>query len=271
MTSSQRIRGIRLGLVATTTLLALRLCAAASSPAGCSAALPLPLREAAAWQQGACDLPIDDTVRPLPASYSPWTHLPVCEEVAGIMNAGDGTHVSKKKKFCVFTNSRHGARGLSIVSTPETAADSAGVLDQEEGFSAQRGNETAMAATTMSGGPFRLADIPGKGKGVVATRPIRRYELIMVDYSVLLVDMALATELAARRGYRLLHLATDQLPDRRVVWDLGQTNDMARDPVENVMRTNAFHTMLGDVPHMALYPDLSVWFSLLSTKIWEGG
>ncbi len=58
--------------------------------------------------QFGCPVPIDDHVDPQPASWSPWTHRPAC------VNTSDGTMA----KFCIFTNSRHGIGGVSIVATP---------------------------------------------------------------------------------------------------------------------------------------------------------
>ncbi|KAK3346132.1 hypothetical protein B0T25DRAFT_551148 [Lasiosphaeria hispida] len=105
--------------------------------------------------------------------------------------------------------------------------------------------------------PYKIVEVPGKGMGVVALRRFKRYEQIMLDYATLLVDISFASEIPAQQGYRLLRLAVDQLSEPSSVLELGQSNSMARDAVENVLRTNAFHTILGDEPHMALYPDVS--------------
>jgi hypothetical protein len=101
-------------------------------------------------------------------------------------------------------------------------------------------------------------DVPGKGKGLVAVRPIKQYEEILVDYATLLVDIDFTTKVPAFLGYRLLHAAVDRLSDPASILDLGQSNGFAQDVVENVIRTNAFHTPLGGVPHLALYPTVSV-------------
>ncbi|KAK5659205.1 hypothetical protein OQA88_1296 [Cercophora sp. LCS_1] len=176
-----------------------------------------------------------DTVGPVPAKYSPWTHVPVCD-----VSAAD-----PDRKYCVYTNSRHGKRGLSVLAKPEVATDNVGILNEYLDFS---GND----------GPFKIVDIPGKGKGVVATRHIKRYEQIMADYAALLIDVSFATEVPAENGYKLLQVAVNQLADPESVLALGQSNDMANNPIENVLRTNAFHSVLGEEPHMALYPLVSM-------------
>ncbi len=225
---------------------------AASSPASalraapripraeCSASVPLELRDPSRDIVNTCDLPLDDDVKPYPAYISPWTHVPECDYSADVPG----------KKFCVYTNARHGARGLSLLVTPETAADSANYLNKP------------LNRPLFDPSSLEIVDIPGKGKGVVARRRFKRYEQIMLDYASLVVDIALASEVPVEAGYSLLHTAVNQLSDPKSVLELGQSNDYSRDVVENVLRTNAFHTILGGEPHMALYPAVSVSFNL---------
>jgi len=207
-----------------------------AGPSECSALIPTILRHRVLDSFGVCSLPVDDTVNPRPVDFSPWTNVPTCEVSA----------TDPSKKYCVYTNSRHGRRGLSILTTPEIAADNAGILDEY------------LNLTSPNDEPFKIVDIPGKGKGVVATRHIKRYETIMSEYSVLLIDMAFAKDVPARRGYRLLHAAVNGLSDPDSVRTLGMTNGLAKDPIENMLRTNGFHTLMGGEQHMALYPVVSV-------------
>ena len=106
--------------------------------------------------------------------------------------------------------------------------------------------------------PYKFVDIPGKGKGLIAMRPIKRYDEILLDYATLLVDISFTTAVPAFLGYRLLHAAVDRLSDPASILDLGKSNGFAQDDVENVLRTNAFHTMVRGSPHIALYPAVSV-------------
>ncbi|KAK0610998.1 hypothetical protein B0T14DRAFT_441304 [Immersiella caudata] len=208
---------------------------AGAAQSQCSAAVPPVLRHPILDASAVCSPLVDDTTRPTPADYSPWTHAPICEN----------STADDKKKYCVYTNSRHGHSGISLLTRPEIAADSVSIVDE---YLNLRSNQSV---------PYKIVDIPGKGKGVVATRLIKRYEPIMMDYSVLLIDMGFATEVPAKKGYRLLHAAVDWLEDPDSVLTLGQSNGLAQDPIENVLRTNGFHTMLGGGQHMALYPLVS--------------
>ncbi|CAK7235782.1 hypothetical protein SBRCBS47491_009412 [Sporothrix bragantina] len=138
-------------------------------------------------------------------------------------------------KFCVYTNDRHGLGGLSIVTTPETASASADMWDEDE---------PRLPVDKKGHGPaYEIVDIPGRGKGVLATRKIKQYEAFMVDYAAMVVDLRVAETVAREEG----------------VLDMAQTSTAARHPIENVLRSNAFHTALGaeDDSHMALFPDLA--------------
>ncbi|KAK3376839.1 hypothetical protein B0T24DRAFT_677702 [Lasiosphaeria ovina] len=220
----------------------------------CPSSTPVALRQDAAGAEGACRLPVDDEAGPLPLSWSPWTHRPDCIYA----RSGAGT------KYCAFSNSRHGARGVSIVTTPETAADVLGMLDQHVGTTEPLpdNSTTGRERERQRQAAFRIVDVPGKGKGVVAARRIAQHDEVMLDYAALLVDMAFATDVPAWTGYRVLHTAAAQLADPASVLGLGQSSGQAADPLENVLRTNAFHTILGGQPHMALYPLVSVRFRL---------
>lgn len=192
-----------------------------------------------------CALPIDDTAPShLPTHYSPWTQPPVCETATGPSRA----------KYCVYANSHHGAQGMTLVTKPSTAAASLslGALD----FTPPPPNNATNAA-------YAIVDVPGRGKGVVATRPIKKWETFMVDYAVMMVDVEFAVDVPARRGYALLARAVEGLGDPASIRGLGMSSGMARDPVENVLRTNAFRAVVGGELHMAVYPVVSVSFSAL--------
>ncbi|KIH93388.1 hypothetical protein SPBR_04236 [Sporothrix brasiliensis 5110] len=165
---------------------------------------------------------------------------------------GDDGDDGAPTQFCVYTNHRHGIGGLSIVTTPETAAASMAVWDEALPAPPELARNASRA--------YAMVDVPGRGKGVVATRRIRQYEAFMVDYAALAVDLRVAGGAVPRdEGYRLLGTATGQVSDPARVLGLAQTSTVARHPVENVLRSNAFHTALGaDADdHMALYPDLA--------------
>ncbi|GAB1317386.1 SET domain-containing protein [Madurella fahalii] len=230
-------RARRLKMLGHTTLLPLLTQAllAQASLNECPVSVPITLNSAAS--NVACPLPVDDISEVWLPGASPWTHPPECVYTAG-----------KAAKYCAYTNSRHGSRGWSIITSPETAADNIGFLNMPLNSSRRTGLRDA---------PYKIVDIPGKGKGLVATRRIKRYQEILVDYATVLVDIAFTTKVPAFQGYRLLHSAVNQLSDPDSVLELDGSSEFAQDRVENVLRTNSFHTNLGGVPHMAVYPAVS--------------
>ncbi|KAK4152218.1 SET domain-containing protein 5 [Chaetomidium leptoderma] len=210
-----------------------------------STTIPLPLRPLAL--DVACPLPVDDVAEawPLQRPSPPWTHPPECEHA-----------MDRTTKYCAYINSRHGSHGWSIVTSPETAADSAALLSKPL--------NTSRLGENWRDAPYKIVDMPGKGKGVVATRAIKQHEEILLDYATVLVDIMFTTRVPAVLGYRLLHAAVDRLSDPASILDLGRSNGLAKDEIENVLRTNAFNTPVGGVPHIALYPTLSVRGCLFS-------
>ncbi|KAI1761147.1 SET domain-containing protein [Hypoxylon sp. FL1150] len=187
-----------------------------------------------------CSHLVDEDVAHLPIDYSPWTH------------AIDCMHVPKSPdtKYCVFSNSRHGNGGVSIVTTPEIAANEIEMLNDS--------GDTHFRSANISAEPaWKVVDIPGKGKGVVATRHIKRSEAVMADWASLVVHLDFPTSVKRLEGYRHLHIAVDQLsgPDR--VLGLARSSTFSNDIVEDVLRTNAFSYPLSGEYHMALYPDVS--------------
>ncbi|KAK4664328.1 uncharacterized protein QC763_504530 [Podospora pseudopauciseta] len=170
---------------------------------------------------------------------TPWTHAPVCELTNGLTG-----------QYCTYTNSHHGHRGFSLVTTPSRAADVASwFLDLP----------LPKPSDGAEGEKYKVVTIPGKGKGVIATKEIKQWEEIILDYATLVVDVGFTVEVNALRGYRLLHKAVEQMGDGgNGVMELGKSSEHAQDVVENVLRTNAFSTRVGEGDYMAVYPTVSV-------------
>lgn len=191
-----------------------------------------------------CPIPIDEESEP--ARWPPWTHVPHCVN----------TTSRPTVKYCVYSNANFGSYGLSVITRPEVAASSIEVLDDPSEF---------MLPFRPSGGigsaapPYIVTDVPGKGKGVIATRLIRPLEMFMADHASLLVDVEFPGSVKQAQGYRLLHHAADQLSDPELgAFNLGRSSTSGADIVEDVLRTNSFHSDLFGVGHMALFPEVSV-------------
>lgn len=186
-----------------------------------------------------CPLPIDESVGENPAGYSPWTHRPTC-----LKSITDTTN-----KYCVFTNSRYGNNGVSIVTSPNIAASSIDLLNERPPPPLHPTTETT---------PYEVVDIPGKGKGMLAKRRILTAETIMFDCASMVLAAAFPGSVKRLDGYDLLHTAADQLADPERLLTLGRSNNKEADIVEDILRTNAFSFDLGGESHMAIYPEISV-------------
>lgn len=240
----------------------------------CAPRIPAPLQRHGRF---GCPLALDAAAAAATARgspwWSPWTHAPQC--VNATVTAGADERSGQRAEptaaaqgsavpvrplaLCVYTNTRHGLGGISVVTTPEAAASAIDLLDEELPV-------LPVLPGANAAGPrpaYRIVDLPGRGKGVVAARAIAQYEAFMVDYAALVVDLQVAGPGVPRAaGYRLLDAAADQLdpPSAARVRALAQTSTAARNAVENVLRSNAFHTVLtaAGADHMALFPEVAV-------------
>ena len=239
------------------------------------------------WRFG-CPAAIDEeTVGPEPVDWSPWTHPPVCitaSASAGVASSNkkgssNSRNATAPDKYCVYTNSAHGHRGVSLITTPETAASVVELLDDfntefmrplavstdNDVHGSGRRMNSSSSGTTDDGSdegddrPYKVVEMPEKGgKGMVATRKIRRAEVVMVDFASMVLDLAFPRSVRRLDGYELLTQAANQLADPARVLGLARKREHPPNLVEDVVRTNAFHFELDEKPHMALYADVAV-------------
>lgn len=172
-----------------------------------------------------------------PSGWHPWTHRPYCADTP----------------YCVFTNAHfHGDRGISLITTPESAARTLDTL--ESTFTSPFQGVRPGAA----GPAYEVRDVPGKGMGVVALRQIPRGERFMVDYAGVIADTAFPTNLKMHQGRKLLEAAVDQLPRRGEIRDLAQNTNTTTRVVEDLVRTNSFGMTVDERSVMVLFPEISV-------------
>lgn len=193
-----------------------------------------------------CPLLTDEYTAFHTGKWSPWSHRPDCN------NPVD----DYSPQYCLFTDDTfRGGQGISILTTPEIAADVANALDDSN-------IPPSFRTSTLGGGaakaPYKITDIPGRGKSLVATRRIRELETIVMGYPALITinDMEGASY---DEVMELLQKAVDQLQStgRRRVNALARSNN-DESHVRDVIRTNSFGLDLGDVRHMGVFPRTSV-------------
>ncbi|KAK4442758.1 SET domain-containing protein [Podospora aff. communis PSN243] len=171
-----------------------------------------------------------------PKKYQPWTHQPYCPE--------EGT------PFCVHTSTRFRDHGISYIAVPEKKA-------------AELGEKTASSsvAAEKKDAPYEVRDLPGKGKGVVATKRIQRGTVLMVEHAAVIGDTLFPSRVKRAVGRHMLQRAMARLGSKGegAILELARSS---RDPegvpaAEDLMKTNSFTVKIGGKSHMALFPRVS--------------
>ena len=190
-----------------------------------------------------------------PAAFQPWTYKPYCPE---------------ETSYCVYTNSRYGNHGVSLIALPFDKAPSP---DQSTSV---RYIEVLLASTSLpkeqqrpstlavepEDKPYEIRDIPGKGKGVIATRRIPRGTVLIVEHALVIADSAFPSRVRKVLGREMLQRAMARLGKggEASILDLARSS---RDPqgvpaAEDVMKTNSFTVKIAEKSHMALFPRVAV-------------
>lgn len=125
-----------------------------------------------------------------------WVRGDLCHEIPG----------GSESKYCTFTHPsfNHGL-GVSVVTTPEIFQKFAGLPV----FGRNRHHDHLEGEMAS---PFRDVQIPGKGVGLVATRPVEASEVYMARTPAVMLDDTAFRLLGRSRLTALLTKAVDDLP-----------------------------------------------------------
>ncbi len=169
-----------------------------------------------------------------------WSHTKPCYD-----NTTDGT------SFCVFTSTFFADNhGITILTSPRRAAkmeqltafvhpESVRGVNRDVVSEAEHGHNSALPPLS-----YRVEAMPGKGYGVVATRPLQRGERIMGTTASVMVDYALFDSVPEADVHRLQAEAVASLPalHRSRLMNLS-THDAVEGhhaTVAKILATNAF-------------------------------
>ncbi|KAI0106205.1 hypothetical protein GGR51DRAFT_518226 [Nemania sp. FL0031] len=149
-------------------------------------------------------------------------------------------------EYCVYTNDGFG-RGISLITTAQNHDRIKQI--QLPPMLSRPDNEKA-----------RIVEIPGKGRGLIATRAIRRGERIMAARPALLVHREAFMELPLEDIYSLMDMAVNSLPKPRKESYLAQAGTMGGHKITDILFTNSFQVALGDQDgfHYGNFPDVSI-------------
>ncbi|KAF4920532.1 Histone-lysine N-methyltransferase ASHR2 [Colletotrichum viniferum] len=174
-----------------------------------------------------------------------WSHKPVCK----------GYVADPASKYCVYTDTQYGPNGISIIakqrvmdaSILECVANNRTILPK-----------TAQAHFSRSNSPqpYEVVDIEGKGKGLVATRPIAAHEVILTDEATLIMDKNIQRWMTQPDGYTLLNASMAQLPSPAVIADLHRLPTARGNLVFDTLNANSLTIKLR-MPNMAVLPRIA--------------
>ncbi|KAI3332194.1 SET domain-containing protein [Xylariaceae sp. AK1471] len=151
-------------------------------------------------------------------------------------------------EYCVYTNNDFFGKGISLVTTAPNHHRVTQIQIPE-------------AASKSDSEKTRVVEIQGKGKGLVATRTIRRGERIMAARPALLVHRNAFSELQLEEIYYLMDLAVNSLTTPRKESYLAQAGTMGGHKITDILFTNSFQISLGnddDGFHYGNFPDVSL-------------
>ncbi|OAA65680.1 SET domain protein [Niveomyces insectorum RCEF 264] len=220
-------------------------------------------------RHGACPLPLavaaaDDNITL--SAWAPWTHRPVCTDARQ-------DEWGAVQQHCVFTDATfRGGRGISVIAAPHVAAAMADTLD-DGGIPARLRDHpsTPLAGDpTLEHGPpaaeggnasFTVQTLPNRGKGVVATRRIRKGELVFVDYVTVLSQNTFTAPGSSdapadpEQILQLLQVAVQQLTPGQQARVHALAHSLGGERIRDILRTNVFGGIeIAGEPHIGLFP-----------------
>ncbi len=250
----------------------------------CPASAMVPLDRAVYHQ---CPPPVSDIkrLRPFrsPPRY-PWSHPVRCVRVPSKGGAAPRRGPPPQTTYCLYTAATYGRdsaslsaqdssfHGVSLITSPETAADLVGADAFEDRASYGGASRKRVFAPGPVGGAYEVRPSAGKGLGVFAARKIAQGEIAMLDLPALLLSRAFLEEVPdAKARRRMVRRALSQLPagTQAQVFGLSRGLGAARggkgqgqaggDDLDTILGTNTISLSLGqNEMHLGLYPELSV-------------
>jgi hypothetical protein len=155
--------------------------------------------------------------------------------------------------YCVYSNGEFAnGRGISFFTTPSIA-------DRVITLPAFANTKKRLydKVNKFDDPPWEVKVIPGRGKGLFATRTLHRGDQIVADtpIGVYLADALVPDH---KLGYIYLHTAFMHLPKPSQQLFLGTMAASDGDPIMERINTNAFAGDFEGSPHFLMYPETAV-------------
>lgn len=178
-----------------------------------------------------------DTTEHDPTPFFPWTHAPIC------YHSDSSPSSPSHLELCVYTNASFASgRGISIFTTPALARSFSLLPAFTDPSSIAHANEGHSS-------PGYVTTLPGRGKGLLASRDLKRGEAITVNTPLLLVYREDVLETPVRERY--LRQAVEQLPEwsRRRYEDMAVIYGFESIRTQDVLKANIFGLQVGGLEH----------------------
>ena len=196
-----------------------------------------------------CPLLLDDLSRGPAGDWSPWSAKPFCLY----------PFVRTEPKYCLYTYHGFGGDGssISLATSPETAAEAAALLE-DPNPQWYHGSPIVPPPEGDPSPPYIVTDIPGRGKGIVATRDIRKGEVVITERAAM-ISMTPPRGISTKQLTSMSHKSVGRLPDAQKK----RVSEMASMPGLDFLwgrfDTNAFGVDLaGNYDHRGLFPEIAV-------------
>ncbi|CAK7236076.1 hypothetical protein SCUCBS95973_009482 [Sporothrix curviconia] len=249
--------------------------------------LPLPQVGQCAWSKygypmasmarlDVCPRPVSD----LSADYAPWSYKPFCIRApmnATVREPGYEGAVAKEgededavprvnaagRKYCVYTARTFRGRGLSVISTPQMAANLVASLDDTRVLPRLRDHPaSSMAkrdAARAAGRPYTIKNVQqGHGKGLVARRRVPKWGEVLIGFPIMMARTDFLEALPDADRKVLEDRAMQQLPRPAQQAILSLAHGLVageRDKeflLEHIFRSNIFAIEIAGVHHFSL-------------------
>ncbi len=168
-----------------------------------------------------------------------------------------------QRMYCLYTDSLFaGGQGVSLITTPHTAADTLGAdaLEDRPYHGGSRKRSYLPGPVVNAEGPaYSIEQTPGKGLGVVAKRKIRQGEIIMLDFAALIVGKMFLEDTEPRLRRRVLKRGIAQLPESTQEKIFALAKSTGGEEIDDILGTNTCSVKLGsEESHLGLFPEVSV-------------
>ncbi|OIW32782.1 SET domain-containing protein [Coniochaeta ligniaria NRRL 30616] len=156
------------------------------------------------------------------------------------------------RDYCLFANQGFNrGRGISVISTLENMHKVKDVVNEV--------HSQDQARRLPDPAQFYVAEVPGKGLGLIANASLHRGTPIMHRTPALLVHRNFLEQLPPQEQQSLLDAAVELLPPATRSLFLSQMGHFGGHKITDILATNSFQTDLGgkDGHHYSNYPEVS--------------